>query len=415
MSIASVLRVIVLVAIAGPVFGDERPLVTYLETDRQSASSGAVLVGPCALAHTAQMLPLDAQGRLVGKDNAANQARMVLSNLENALQAAGSGMDRLIRVHAYAASSEAMDACRPIFAERFAKSARPAVTWTIGKLPLAGALVTADAVAAVPQHAGRQVAHVHVTGRAAALRPSSPPKADVSILPQGRVAYISGQAAADETLAEATRETLVGLQKTLEHLGLDRSHVVQVKTFLQPMSQVEQADQEIAAFFQGMTIPAVTHVEWTMRGPIEIELIAWAPEGTARMAQGRLSFITPSEMRPSPVFARVVVVDSKQVLYTSGITVEAGDNPEREVRQVFERLGKLLKMGGSDFLHLAKATYYVTDDDVSQMLTKVRPDFYNPERPPAASKAAVRGAGVGGGRIVVDLIGVPSGEDGLKP
>jgi len=66
----------------------------------------------------------------------------------------------------------------------------------------------------------------------------------------------------------------------------------------------------------------------------------------------------------------------------------------------------VLEAAGSNFDHLAKATYYVSEDSSSQELNEFRPSVYNPERPPAASKAAVRGVGRAGRNVTVDMIAV---------
>ena len=54
--------------------------------------------------------------------------------------------------------------------------------------------------------------------------------------------------------------------------------------------------------------------------------------------------------------------------------------------------------------HLVKATYYVTDENASSELNKIRPEFFNPQRPPAASKAKVKGLGVEGRSVMVEMI-----------
>ena len=61
---------------------------------------------------------------------------------------------------------------------------------------------------------------------------------------------------------------------------------------------------------------------------------------------------------------------------------------------------------GSDYDHLVKATYYPSEDEGRTGLINVRTDFYNPERPPAASLIRVRGTGPSGAGLVVDMIGV---------
>ena len=59
------------------------------------------------------------------------------------------------------------------------------------------------------------------------------------------------------------------------------------------------------------------------------------------------------------------------------------------MKSILEVLGKRLEAAGSDLRHLVKATYYVTDEDASRALNELRPKFYDPARPPAASKAAM--------------------------
>ena len=77
-----------------------------------------------------------------------------------------------------------------------------------------------------------------------------------------------------------------------------------------------------------------------------------------------------------------------------------------QVREIFQSLGSVLQKTGSDFEHLAKATYYVSDNEASNKLNDIRPEFYNPRRPPAASKAKVKGVGLPGRTVTLDMIAV---------
>jgi enamine deaminase RidA (YjgF/YER057c/UK114 family) len=110
-------------------------------------------------------------------------------------------------------------------------------------------------------------------------------------------------------------------------------------------------------------------------------------------------------MTASPIFSRVARINHGKRVYTSGLT-GAGKDGAAEVKDVFAQLGAILKKHGSDFRHLAKATYYVANDDVSKQLNLLRPDYYDPKRPPAASKAPVRGTGRKGSGLVLDMIAV---------
>jgi enamine deaminase RidA (YjgF/YER057c/UK114 family) len=58
--------------------------------------------------------------------------------------------------------------------------------------------------------------------------------------------------------------------------------------------------------------------------------------------------------------------------------------------------------------HLVKATYYVSDDDVSRLFNELRPEYYEDGRAPAASKAMVPAVGFSGRTITLDMIAVPT-------
>ncbi len=361
------------------------------------AAKAVVLTGPAPLVHTAMTLPMDESGNVVGADNANEQTARVLETLRSVLEASSSDFDRVARINVYAAHDDVIPSVESKFAETFAENA-PAVTYVVGELAHPGALVAMDAIAVADT--GTEIA-VDVDSLF-----SRPRREHASVLSPGRAVYISGQAEPGETLAEATHNTMESLRATLEWLGLDLSHVVHVKTFMNPMAGVAEVDDTLDAFFSGDTVPPITHVEWTNNAPIEIELIATAPEGTATQAEGPVSYLTPSGMTESPVFCRVTVIDSDRRIYTSGLTGDDRTSAEAEVRSLYAELGRILQAAGSDMNHLAKATYYCATDATSAALNQVRPDFYDPKRPPAASKALVGGTGRSGKGIAIDMIAV---------
>ncbi|HEV3027514.1 MAG TPA: Rid family hydrolase [Planctomycetota bacterium] len=357
----------------------------YLEPQDSSGTSKAVVVRDTALAYTAQMFPFDKNGDLVGKGDEARQIESVLDSVSTALQEVGSDLDRTVRIHVYASAPEMVDLVKKAFSRRFGGRAKPAATFVSVSLPYPGAIVAMDAVAAVPPGDG--------------LRRGS---SRVAVLPVGPVVFISGQAGNGE-LTNATRKTLEGLQSTLEHLGLTWSDVVQIKTFLKPIAAVDQVEKEIKRLCGAARIPPLVFVEWQLETPIEIELVASGgkPSGESKEA---IRFITPPGMKASPVFSLVTRVERGGLLFTSGI-YGSGDS-EAQVREIFGTVRELLGKAGSDFGHLAKATYYITDEATSGKLAQVRKEIYDPARPPAASKASVRGVGVEGKTITLDLIGV---------
>ncbi len=113
-------------------------------------------------------------------------------------------------------------------------------------------------------------------------------------------------------------------------------------------------------------------------------------------------------MKASPVYARVTRINQPGQIFVSGLfgKTEMPSSAD-EVRDIFATLKRVTEAAGSDLQHLAKATYYVADDDVSTRLNEIRPGFYDPARPPAASKAMITGTGQPGRTLTLDMIAVP--------
>jgi enamine deaminase RidA (YjgF/YER057c/UK114 family) len=359
-----------------------------IEPDRATGSSRAVVVGDVALAHTAQMLPP------TGESKADVQVEKVLGNLHAALKKADSSLDRAVKLNFYIARDDVVPVVEKALARRFKDRSKPAVSFVTGTLSQMGALVSADAIAvsALPVTAGR------------AKKVQAAQGASVAVLPPGPVVYISGQAEKGATLAEATRKTLASLRSTLRFLSLDLPQVVQVKSFVHPMTKLDEVRREITAVFGKDSVPPLVFVEWQARDSIEIELIAASGPPKVKPADA-VEYLTPPGMKASPIYSRVCRINHGKRVYVSGLSGEGKDGAA-EVKAVFASLGDILKKAGSDYRHLVKATYYVATDDASRQLNALRPNYYDPKRPPAASKAAVAGTGRKGRGITLDMIAV---------
>jgi enamine deaminase RidA (YjgF/YER057c/UK114 family) len=377
-----------LLALVAPARADVR----YVEPSKETGTSMAVLVNDVAQAHTAQLLPLDREGRIVGKGQAGAQAEKVLDNLEAALKEVRSGLNRAIKLNVYATSPEVVAEVKKVLGKRFAGEAKPAVSFVTGKLAHPDAQVAMDAVAVA--EGGAAVKPIH-----SASLPGA--GSHVAVLPAGARVYVSGQAEKGD-LAEATRRTLESLRKTLAFLGLRDADVVQVKAFMHPMSAVAEVEKEMTKHFGKDAVPPLVFVEWASPLPIEIELIAAA--GKANEKADAVQHLTPPGMTASPIFSRVARINSGKTIYVSGLYGEKATTAEGQIEEVFATLGRLLEATGSDFRHLVKATYYVSDEAASRKLNELRPKYYDPRRPPAASKAMVAGTGQAGKTITLDMI-----------
>jgi enamine deaminase RidA (YjgF/YER057c/UK114 family) len=358
------------------------------------------------LAHTTQILPFDDQGRITAAELAA-QLDNVLDQLHVALAEARSGLERVVKLNLYLARPEIASEVQRVLAVRFPGANKPAVSMVVTPLPHPEALVAADAVAATDFNPGNAVQR---QGNA------------IIIAPNGTRIYVAGQAERGDSLAEATRKTLESLRGTLRFLGRGDADIVQLKAFLTPMREAAVVRREVAAFFGDRPAPPLVLVEWKSSSttPIEIELIAWGGHDGAGDA---VEYLTPPGMTASPVFSRVARINRSPTIYVSGLYAspgEPGSDPnnaaagEREVKEVFASLDRILKQASSDFRHLAKATYYVSTDAASAKLNELRPKFYDPQRPPSASKAVVAGLGRSGIGLTLDMIAVPA-FDQIKP
>lgn len=229
---------------------------------------------------------------------------------------------------------------------------------------------------------------------------------NVSVAPAGRdLVYVSGRAAAGE-LDEATTSTMKELLSVVSQLDMDPRDVIQVKAFINSMSDWEDVRDRIVDSFGDQSPPPIVYVKWmSPTRATEIELIASAP---AADTDQPLSFFTPDGDKSSPVFSRVARVHSDEVIYISGIYGTHTSSPELEVRTALSELIRTAYRAGSDLQHLAKATYYVSQGGSSAALNQLRPDYYQADRPPAASKVAVASLGARPHGLMMDMVAVPA-------
>ena len=371
----------------------ERAMAKCVEPDTATGSSLAVVVNEdAALIHTSQVFPFNRRGQLVPAANVVRQVNVTLDNLDAVLKSSGSDLERAVKLNIYLASDNVLPKVREALAAKFSSQAKPAVSYVVGELPEAGAQLAMDAVAVSSEKAP---AVKEFRLRAGGI-------ASAALLPAGPKLYVSGMADTN-SLLPATRATLEQLVACIGHLGSKREDVVQLKVFLQPMSEVSAVRKVVADFFDGKAPPTV-FVDWISANPVvEIELIA-AAHGDLSRETNSVSYFTPPGTTDSKVYRRVARVNRGKLIYISGLYGRSAADGAGQIREIFAKLGDATKQTGSDFEHLVKATYYVTDNDASDKLNALRPEYYNPQRPPAASKAKVKGTGVSGKTVTLDMI-----------
>ena len=369
--------------------------IQRIDQEKQPGSSTAVVVQSERLIHTGQIFPLAVADK--AKGSVADQLASVMNQAKTSLAEVNAGA--VVKLNLYVTSesvaAEAMKALPKYFPEN-----QPAVSLVVTKLPSPTVDVAADFVSVVADKDQPVVARSSRMGE----------------LPSGSRIYVSGQAEQDMSLAVATRETLESLRKTLVFLGRGDADIVQLKAFIQPMQDWKIVQAEVDAFYAGQPAVPLILVEWKSGAtvPIEIELIAAG--GNPPADAPSMEYLTPPGMTTPTVYCRVCRINHPGTIYVSGLYSEhdrtkhpdTAVNGDLEVESVFAQLKDVLSKANSDFEHLAKATYYVSSDAASASLNKLRPGYYNPQRPPAASKAAVDSVGVPSLGLTMDMIAVPN-------
>jgi enamine deaminase RidA (YjgF/YER057c/UK114 family) len=104
---------------------------------------------PAALVFTAGACPLDPDGDVIGPGDVAAQARQAVSNLAEALAAAGSGLSRVLKTTIYVASSRREDlvAAWDMISSVFGEHDVPSTLLGVTVLGYPGQLVEIEAVA----------------------------------------------------------------------------------------------------------------------------------------------------------------------------------------------------------------------------------------------------------------------------
>lgn len=366
--------------------------------------SAAVVVEEGCLLHTVQIFPIDESGKTVS-EGLPLQLQRILVSLNSILQSAGIDESSVIRLQINLSDSSHRDLILASLKHHWGEKPSPALSFVQGKLPIAGVQVAIDAIAAVPAKPERNsvelITSASIPGHTGTV---------ASILPDRRVMHIAGQAEKGSNVRECTRMTLNHLRQTLEWQTSGWKDVASIKCFLTPMESASEVIEEVDTVC-GKNHPPIIFVEWRSDLPIEIELVASA-SGSLPMTVGpgeRLGYLTPPDMTASPVYSRLVISGGTPI-YVSGLLAQGASaaDPETETRDLFRQLREILEdpTCKSDLQHLVKATYYCSADSTSRALNAVRPDYYDPGRPPAASKALVPGVGQPGRNITFDMIAV---------
>lgn len=376
--------------------------------DGDSGIPAAVRVSGAGLIHTTQLFPqLDGGG---GKEiSTIDQLSGLLAELETILKEHGVGVEKLVKLNLYVRDSGDCIEVRSVVGKWFEQRPKPALTVIPTPQARPGVKVTLDAVAMAMAPASDKPEGVEIWSDLAVEKGRTFGGEALAAVsgPESQLIYVSGRASKADNLRAGTKGTMEELMSVLQFLGAGSEHVVQIKAFLNPMTEAAFAAGEIQSFFEKGDRPPVVMVEWTSTSlPTEIELIAAIPG--EKEAVSEVVYITPPGDKPSPVYSKVAVVKGNDIVYIGEMVGDAKTAADVEVKTLYDRMQEAAEAAGSDFQHLVKATYYFSDEEVSKELNTFRPKVYDPKRPPAASKISLQDIGLPDRGMLIDMVAVPA-------
>lgn len=359
-----------------------------------SPFSFAVTVQRGDLAYTRQILAIDA-------DQGDFGAGVLMEKLGMVAALRDATLSDVVRLNVFLAddSDKLRAAAEKMVTDLWPAGKTPAVTFIPGRLP-GDVPLACDAVIALDQETDEVLP---INEDAANLRF----KIDAFVAPASRdIIYASGRAFKGETYEQSVPITIKALLNDFVFpQGATVNDILQVRAYVGDLDHWAEAERLIEKALGADVSPPIVFIEWAKTDSVEIEFITSAPQ-KAKTTE-TVSFQTPKTLKTSPVFSRIALLHSDRVTFMSGIVGTTNESPEAQVASLFDELKLRAEAVGSDLRHLVKATYLVSDRDVDQAVNALRPNYYDPQRPPAASKIFRSSIGVRDRHLLIDMIAVP--------
>jgi enamine deaminase RidA (YjgF/YER057c/UK114 family) len=302
--------------------------------------------------------PLSAKGLL------SQQVRDALKALLKS-----SGGSTIVKLRAFVAGSGDLRRVPAIVSETFTEKHLPLPAVSIvqvGALPLVGAQVVIESTAMA--------------------------KKDVNQL---GLVFISGQG------AKAPGKAISDLKTALNAVGSEGPDMLQVTCFAGALEDGEETVRAMAPDFHGAAIDMVQLQRTPYRGMVECEGIA----RLKRPMTGPFQLLNPPGMNSSPNFSQMALVSAPKIVLTG--TILSYGYHDSDARLAFQRLAKDLDQGGSSIHDVAMTHIYPLSQSLLEQVRKIRFEFLNKERPPAATMLSFDGLAAMEAGFAIDVIAIP--------
>jgi enamine deaminase RidA (YjgF/YER057c/UK114 family) len=292
------------------------------------------------------VVPLSAKGLL------SQQVRDGLKTLSQR-----TGRDTVLHIRAFVAGTGDLRRVRDLVSETFTSRRQPLPALSlvqVGGLPLAGAQVVLEAVAA----------------------------GNRDVNPNG-LAFFSAQAAASENpldpVAPLTAKSLARLRQVLKAAGAEPPDVVRVTCFFSSLENLAASRSLVEAEYPRAAIDYVQ----PQRAPAGALSACEAVARLRRSPGARLRLVDADSLAREPGESQAALLDAPQVVLTG--TQASFGYAEKDARLAFERLRRALEQAGASPGGVAYARYYPLFPGIASQVRKLRLEFFDAARPPAGA------------------------------
>ncbi len=130
----------------------------------------------------------------------------------------------------------------------------------------------------------------------------------------------------------------------------------------------------------------------------------------------RRHHVRPEGLPPTNGYSHIVEFSGRLLVVSGQVPLDAegqlvgADDPEAQIRQVFENLRTALASSGAGFEDVVKITVFLTDLADLEAFRHVRDDYVTSDTPPASSLVRVAGLVNPAFRVEVEALAVVPGS-----
>jgi len=244
-----------------------------------------------------------------------------------------------------------------------------------------------------------QVGSLPMAGAQVALESVAVARKEVN--PSG-LAFLAGQAAVapDRTfqMAPLAEQSLRQLGTALAAAGLGKADVLRTTCFLTSLDDAAAVRQKVAVEFPQAASAIVQLQREPHRSVVECEAVARLRAPPAQPVQ----YLNPEGLDRSPNYSQVALVAAPRLAFSS--TQMAFGYKDNDARLAFQRLDKALQQVRTSLGQVIMVNFYPLTGPISEMIRRVRFEFYNKAAPPAATLLEFQGLPSLDASFAVDVI-----------